>query len=170
MISAWVATLIGVLGTLSAGVVSGLFHLRQLAVAHRRTMQGEALTALANLVKALDRHRAQMWLAENERLAGRETVELVDATHETRAGVSEPLTRVRSLLGSLADIAAAAAQTTNEMFDSPDLDELKARRLAALNAVDQLVTTAADHFARMGIGLPLPADRPIRKGLFRASR
>lgn len=169
MISAWASSLVAVLGTLSAGALTSFMNFRmnkaQRTDTHLRAQQDAAVTAVADLKKALDRHRAQMWKARNAHHSGQDTSADLDDTHETRSAISEPLTRVLLRIPSLAEVAIAAEDTTYAMRKSTDGDDLEVRRATARAAADALITTAAEQFKAMGFGLALPSDTAPRKTL-----
>lgn len=66
------------------------------------------------------------------------------------------------IVPSLADAADAAVSATYEMRSSTDLDDLAARRRAAIEAARQFRATAARQFKAAGIGLALPRDMSMR--------
>lgn len=183
----WTSVL-AVAGTLGGVLLSGWMQYRinkaQRADANLRSQQDNAVAAVAQLKRALDRHRSQMWTFRNdhhthEKVSGRRRAQWwpwpwrtlrrsddtartqptgLDEVHETRSAISEPLTRVQLYLRSLAPAAKAATDAVYAMRNSKDTDHLDELRRAALAAADQFVAEASDQFALLGIGLTLPAD------------
>lgn len=144
------STLIAVLGTLAAGALTTVLqhraarstadtaHHRQAAVEHRR----DVLTAVRELVTALDAHRRAMWVREVARLSSApadEYAALRSESHATRTAISAPLVTVRILAPEVTDQAMAAAQATYALRDSPDRAALDTRRADALTAVEALI-------------------------------
>jgi hypothetical protein len=142
-------TLIAVAGTLTAGGVTSWWHARTVRVERRDRRDAqrreELLTAVADLVAALDAHRAAMWVRETTRLSGdpADVPATVDRAHQTRAAVSAPLVRVRILAPGLATAASSATQATYAMHDAPTTNFLDRQRQASLDAIARLETAAA---------------------------
>jgi hypothetical protein len=152
---------VAVVGTLAGGTLTSLFQSRTARVqredTHRRGQQDAAVSAVAELVAAFDKHRGVMWNAEKCRLTGLSN-EIDNAdTRASRAEVSAPLTRVCLLVPALAPTARDAAFHTYSIRGCPDEDELDRRRQLAHDAMTRFVDTASALFSGAGIGLALPA-------------
>lgn len=170
--SALITSLVGIAGTLSGGALTGYIQSRaaraQRVDAHRRAQQDGAVDAVAELVAAIDAHRAKMWTMENQRHENAQDgepaparPEAVDATIATRAAISTPLTRVCLLLPTLAPLARAAVKATYELHNSTSAAKLKTLRDAAIAAAAEFTDTAAVQLAAAGVGLSpaLPASK-----------
>jgi hypothetical protein len=142
-------SIIAVLGTLAGVVGGGVVHARVQRAAHRdqehAARQAARLDAVTALVAALDAHRCAMYLREDQRLDGQDWSAARAASHETRAAISTPMTRVAILVPTLSDAAREAARATYALRHAPDHDALADRRRDALAACERLVEAAADH-------------------------
>ncbi len=142
-------TIVAVLGTLAGAALAALFQARQTTLQHRRDTatrrQDDALTALCDLVAALDAHRRAMWVREDLRLTGTAPEQYAAAraeSHATRTAVSAPLTALSVLAPQLREHAQHAAATTYALRGAPTTDTLAARREDAIAAVQALVENA----------------------------
>jgi transposase len=142
-------TIIAVLGTLAGGALAALLQAGQATAQHRRDTatrrQDAALSALCDLVAALDAHRAAMWHREDLRLTGAEPAEYAAArarSHDTRAAVSAPLTALAVLAPRLREHAQHAATATYALRAAPDPETLATRRATAITAAEALVENA----------------------------
>lgn len=163
MVAEWTDSLVAVSGTLSAVVITAMLRERNdkahRAEDDRRAQEDNAVTMVATVSKALADHRRAMWTREaNRHGAGGEAREQdVDRSHQTRSDVEFPLTELQIRVRSLRDVAQEAADATFEMHDSDDLEDLKARRRAAVAAAKAFKATAGAQFAEAGIGLEIGA-------------
>ncbi|MFJ9434064.1 protein kilB [Streptomyces sp. NPDC101490] len=145
-----VASVIAVLGTLLGAVVAGLLQHR-MARRERTAVQAselrrERLAAVTALVAALAEHRRAMWVREDLRLSGAAEAAYEQAraeSHATRAAITAPLTAVRILVPALAEQAELAARASYGLRRSATAEVLDASRMAAIDAADRLVGSAA---------------------------
>jgi hypothetical protein len=143
------AAVIAVIGTLAGGTVTALTQGRA-ARAARRADQAQAdrdarLQAVTSLASAIADHRRAMWVREDARLGKRPAAEVAalrEASHETRAAITVPLTTVRILAPELAGPARAAAGAAYALRNAPDLATLGALREAAVQADGAFIEAA----------------------------
>lgn len=148
----FLVTLVAVLGTLSGSLLTGVLSARTARLgreaAQRDADRTVVVTALADLVAALNAHRAAMWLREDLRLRGEHEAyeQARERSHATRAAVSAPLAKVCVLAPWLAGVARGAAQATYDLrnADAKDLSDL---RTDALTASDRLIRAASARLA-----------------------
>ncbi|MET9293832.1 pRL2-23 [Streptomyces sp. NPDC003077] len=145
------STLIAVVGTLAGALVSGLLQHRVARAdrieARREQVRRDRMHAVTSLATALSDHRRAMWELYDATLTdqpAQRVQELRDESHRTRSAITEPAVRVRLLIADEA-VRAAAAQATTATYvirDATGLDDLQARRHAALCAHDAFVDAA----------------------------
>ncbi|MGW7711584.1 protein kilB [Streptomyces sp. NPDC054771] len=146
-----ITALIAVLGTLAGSVLTGtLAHLSQRAqrkAAAAAARQGEGLTALTELASALADHRRAMWVREDARLRGEDWGAARAESHATRSAITAPLLRVSVLLPALAPAAQSAARATYALRGAADDAGLAAARERAIEQVDRMVVAAGESLA-----------------------
>ena len=155
----WTAV-IAVLGTLAGGLASAQVQARSERAARReaRSVRAEdraaahqdgQVAAVESLVRSLNDHRASMVRRMERVLAGapaKEIEVLREATRATRSEISVPLAAVSVRAPVLAEIAEAAARASYALRDAHDQAELDAARIAAGDAVSELIRAAARFF------------------------
>ncbi|MFF8618538.1 protein kilB [Streptomyces sp. NPDC015350] len=138
--------LVAVLGTLAGSVLTGtLAHLSQQAqrkAAAATARQTEGLTALTELAATLADHRRAMWVREDTRLRGEDWSAARTESHATGSAITAPLLRVSILLPALAPAARAAAEATYALRGAADQTTLTAAREHAIAQTDRLVAAA----------------------------
>lgn len=144
MSAAW-TSLIAVAGTVSGGMLTGLWTARTSRAQRREARRTETVRATGELVAALAAHRTAMWVLGEATLGGHAeevVTQRQDAVHRTRAAVTAPMVTLSVLTPALVPAARAAEQATYALRTADSLDVLGQRRAAALAASDALVTEA----------------------------
>jgi hypothetical protein len=168
-VSVW-SNVVTAAATLGGVAITAYSNARNVRAQHRAKIQREsvdaALDAAAELISAVDAHRAAMWKLEDLRITGAETVRVDDAqavSHGTRAAITRPQVRLFVLVPDLTDAVNAAVQATFAMRDSTDLAELETRRTAAHQARGRLITACQAAFAAHGVSLPAATETDTKR-------
>jgi hypothetical protein len=149
MVAGWADSVVAVGGTLGAVVITAMLRERNdkvhRAEEDRRAKEDNAVNMVATFSKVIAAHRTAMW-----------------TRHQTRGDVELPLTALQMRVPSLRDAAQKLADVTFAMHEGRDIEDLKARRRAAVAAAKEFKAIAGTQFAEAGIGLELgSATRPI---------
>ncbi|NYI05567.1 protein kilB [Allostreptomyces psammosilenae] len=140
-------SIIAVAGTLAGTATAGAITARTAKQGRRDQKTSDAMRAVADLVAAIDAHRAAMYSAGDAKLSGGDSASARRDAHSTRGAISAPLTQVRILAPALGDPAKRAVQATYDMRNPRNRADLDQRRAAAKAAVEALVDAAERHFA-----------------------
>ncbi|MFB8384961.1 protein kilB [Streptomyces rubiginosohelvolus] len=140
-------TIVAVLGTLAAVVITSAYQSRATRTARKEARRTEGLAAVEALVAALADHRRAMWVREDLRLRDQDWSAARTESHATRSAITGPLLRVQLLLPAAAEAAQTAAQATYALRGQISTANLNVARTEALTAADDLVATVGRHLA-----------------------
>ncbi|MFB7484831.1 pRL2-23 [Streptomyces anulatus] len=148
-------TIIAVLGTLAAVVITSAFQSRAARTArdaarsedHRR----EAIAAVTALAASISAHRVAMVKVGEARLTGADAArvqDLRDAAHATRTAITEPAARVQLIApAAVRDAAHTAIHATFAMRHPANAESLNDAREHALRTHDALIDAASQTLA-----------------------
>jgi hypothetical protein len=145
----WTIVWASVIGAVSAVLGMWVNHATARSARRDALMENrrrDAVDAVADLVYALDAHRAAMWelgTAELEDRPASLIITLTATTQATRVAITKPEVRVLTLLPALAKVAKRAIQLTYDMYQPVGKDALTCLRQAALEARERVVEAAA---------------------------
>lgn len=130
------------------------------AEARRRDQENRVFEIAVELMTAIDAHRFAMWVLRKSQheADGRADSVHLNQTQETRRAITGPQMRLRVLCPALSASANATVAATYAMHNSVDINDLKARRLAAIAAADNFQTDATAFFAAVGVGIAFSGD------------
>jgi hypothetical protein len=157
------------MGTISGTLLGSVLKSRADRAARVHEWQVSVIGFFGDLVAALSSHYVSMWDLESARIRGDrdEIAAALAASLTTRDAITRPRVQLVVLAPRIrpgVDLAVRAVYAMDTALDedSRTEDQLKARRLAAKAALEDLEVTMASVMTELGAGLPGDA-RPARR-------
>ncbi|MFD9701227.1 hypothetical protein [Lentzea sp. NPDC059081] len=155
-------SLIAVAAALSGSLITAWMQRRasaeQRTAERRRDLDKHFMETVATVAEVIDAHRSAMWTLEEARhgTGGHADEDLVTRSRSTRIAISAPLMTLQIIDPVLGDAAQAAADATYRMYQSLDVEALKACRSDALDAARAFTLAARTclHATRLRPALP----------------